>query len=339
MRFLWVVMLLVAAAARAEPLLDPPAMAGMDAAGRSQYADWLLTNTPRAFAIGTNGKTGWYSGGKLLDDSRARAVQLCMDHGGTGCRPYAEDLAVVWPGRAWQPAAPPGPLVDTINYGFVPDEHFLWHGPAAARGVVVWSIGTAANAADMRGVQPPPYLRAFNNVGYDVIRFDRAPLVDNPVRAAGWLRDELPALRRSGYRQIVAAGDSRGAWTSLQVLDTAGLADVVIAISPAAHGSGGSPNLSAQMDDLRALVGQAEPSRTRVAVALFAADPFIADAGSEMQLLRARLQPKAGGLLLISAPAGLSGHSGGIGYQFARRFGPCLVQFATAAAPGTNCPE
>ena len=247
-------------------------------------------------------------------------------------------LSVVWPGRAWQPGLrAPGPLVDTLNYGFIPDERFLWHGPAAARGVVVWSVGTAANV-DLRGVQPPPYLRAFNNAGFDVIRFDRAPLVDNAVRALGWLRDELPLLRRSGYRVVVAAGDSRGAWTSLQLLATPGLADVVIAIAPAAHGSGGSLNLSAQNDDLRSLVGDAAPSRTRVAVAEFTADPFVSDANVFSRLLQG-LQSKTGGLLLIDRPPGLTGHAGGIGSVFARRFGPCLLQFATAAVTATGCPE
>ena len=48
------------------------------------------------------------------------------------------------------------------------------------------------------------------------------------------------------------------------MLDTAGLADVVIAFSPAAHGSGASPNLTAQVDDLRRMMGEAEPARTRV---------------------------------------------------------------------------
>ncbi len=331
-------MVLAFGAAHAQPVLDSAGIPGADAVGRAQYADWLLTNTPRVFAIGANGKTGWYSGGKTLEEARSRAVQLCTDHAGTDCRPYAEDLAVVWPGRAWQPVAPPGPLVDTINYGFVPDEHFLWHGPAAARGVVVWSHGQGGQDVDSRGMQPPPVLRVFNNAGFDVIRFDRAPYVDNPVRAAGWLRDELPVLRRSGYRLVVAAGQSRGAWTSLQMLDTGGLADVVIALSPAAHGSGRSTNLTAQDDDLRALVADAQPAKTRVAVAQFTADPFMSDAEMRVQMLR-RLQGKEGGLLLIDRPAGLSGHFGGTNSVFSRRFGACLLQFATAAVPVTACPE
>ena len=337
MRRLWIVgWLLLAGVAQAQPVVDPAAVPGLDAAGRAAYADWLLTNTPRVFAVGSNGKMGWYSGGQTIPAAVDRAVQLCTDHGGTACRPYAEDLSIVWPGREWHPPLPPGPLVDTINYGFVPDERFLWHGPAAARGVVVWSIGTFAAGVDARGLQPPPYLRAFNDAGFDVIRFDRAPLVDNPIRAAGWLRDELPVLRHSGYRLVVAAGDSRGAWTSLQMLDTAGLADVVIAVSPAAHGSGASPNLTAQDDDLRALMADAQPARTRVAIAQFAGDAFMSDAETRAQLFQ-RLRPRMAALLLIDRPAGLTGHAGGIGATFSRRFGPCLLDFATAPAPPSSC--
>ena len=351
MRRLWIVAwALSAGLAWAQPVLNPATAPGLDAAGRASYADWLLTSTPRVFALGSNGKMGWYSGGKTLEEARGRAIQLCTEHGGTACQPYAEDLSVVWPGRAWRPAAPPGPLVDTMNYGFVPDQRFLWHGPLAARGVVVWSIGTAPSyfshgaastgadlsGIDLRGLQPPPYLRAFNDAGFDVIRFDRAPLVDNPVRTLGWLRDELPALRQSGYRTVVAAGDSRGAWTSLQLLATPGLADVVIAVAPAAHGSGASLNLSAQNDDLRMLIAEAAPSRTRVAIAQFTADPFISDAGVYSRLLQG-LQAKTGGLLLIDRPPGLTGHAGGIGSAFARRFGPCLLLFATAPVPPTAC--
>ena len=337
----WVLLAGVAPAqeGRAQPVLDPAAVPALDAAGRAAYSEWLLSGTPRAFAVGSNGKMGWYSGwyqgAKTVEEAGRRAVQLCTDHGGTDCRPYAEDLSIVWPGREWHPAAPPGPLVDTINYGFVPDQHFLWHGPAAARGVVVWAIGSQANV-DLRGLQPPPYVRAFNDAGFDVIRFDRAPAVDTAIRAAGWLRDELPVLRRSGYRMVVVAGDSRGAWTSLQMLNTAGLADVVIAIVPAAQGSGASVNLSAQDDDLRALMVDAQPSRTRVAIAQFTGDTFMSDADTRAQLFQ-RLKAKEGALLVIDRPPGLNGHAGGISSTFSLRYGPCLLQFATAATPPSVC--
>ena len=339
MRIVWAVVAILVPifAARAQPLLDAGAVPGLDAAGRQSYAAWLLTNTPRVAAIGTNGRIGWVSGGPSLEETRKRAVALCTEHGGTECRPYAEDLSIVWPGRDWQPPPPPAPFVDKINYGFYPDQRFLWHGPAAARGVVVWSHGKGGDR-DARGLQPPPFLRPFNNAGFDIVRFDRAPMVDDVLRAEGWLQDGLAMLRRAGYRTVVAAGQSRGGWNSLQMLDTAGLADVVIAASPAAHGSGGSTNLTAQDDDLRAIVDNAPPSHTRIAVAQFTADPFTADADTRLALLR-RLQGKSGGLLLIDRPPGLSGHFGGSGLPFAKRFADCLLRFATDPSPPSSCPD
>ncbi len=337
MRAVWAVVLTAwAAVAHAQPIMDASAVPGLTAAGRAAYAAFLLVNTPRAFAIDSAGVFGWYSGGPTPEAARGKAVELCRAHGGGECRPYAEDLAVVWPGRAWAPAPPPGPLVDSINYGFVPDARYLWRGPAAARGVVVWAHGKAGDV-DSRGVQPPPFIRAFNNAGFDVVRFDRAPLADEPVRAAGWLRGELPRLRQSGYRLVVAAGQSRGGWTSLQMLDTAGLADVVIATSPAAHGSGGSTNLSAQDDDLRRLVADAEPSRTRVAFVQFSADPFMSDAETRVRLVE-RLRPKTGGVLLIDRPAELSGHGAAGTTAFSQRYAACLVAFATATPAPERCP-
>ena len=337
MRFGWVcALLLVSAAAQAQPLLDQASVPGLNVAGRALYADFLASNTPRVAAIGSNGRIGWYSGGQSLEVARARAVALCTEHGGMDCRPYAENLAIVWPGREWQPPPPPEPFVDTINYGFIPDARFLWHGPAAARGVVVWSHGNSGTN-DSRGLQPPPFLRLFNNAGFDIVRFDRAPMVDNAVRAAGWLREGLATMRHAGYRLVVAGGQSRGAWTSLQILDTAGLADVVIATSPAAHGSGGSTNLTAQDDDLRAMVAEAQPARTRVVIAQFAADPFMSDGDTRISLME-RLRPKLGALLLIDRPAGLSGHFGAAGLPFSQRFAACLFHFATDASPPARCP-
>ena len=338
MRGLWIVGLtLWCTALRAQPVLDASAVPGATPAIRAAYAAFLLVNTPRVFAADNAGNFGWYAGGAALDTARVRAVELCKAHGGGDCRPYAEDLAVVWPGRAWQPAPAPPPLVDGLNYGFVPDKRFLWHGPQAARGVVVWSHGRAGDV-DYRGVQPPAFLRAFNNAGFDVIRFDRAPLADDALRAAGWLRDELPALRRAGWRLIVAAGQSRGGWTSLQMLDTAGLADVVIAASAAAHGSGSSTNLAGQNDDLRQMVADAERSRTRVAFIQFSADPYLSDPGTRVGLVE-RLRPKEAALLLIDRPPGLSGHLAAGTTLFASRYGACLLGFATAPTPPASCPD
>lgn len=342
MRFLTLVLILLAGAARAQsvsgapPVLDSAGAPYLSADGRATYDRWLLTNLPRAVAIGANGKIGWVTGGKP-GDLAERALARCTDNGGTNCQLYAENLDIVWPGRQERTSPPPPPLVSSINYAFVPDVRYFWHGPGAAAGVFVWSHGNNGPDVDARGLQPPPFVRAFNNAGYDVVRFDRAPMVDTVNRAEGWLADELPRLRQSGYRRIIVGGESRGGWTSLQMLDTAGLADVVIAVVPAAHGSGVSMNLTAQDDDLRRIVADAPPSQTRVAMVQFLNDPFMSNADTRARLME-RLQPKSAGLLLIDRPPGFSGHFGGGSLAFARMFAACLLHFAQDPTPPSSCP-
>jgi hypothetical protein len=247
---------------------------------------------------------------------------------------YAENLEVVWHGAAPAVPAPPGPLISSVNYAFVPDARYIWWGPGAARGVVVWSHGRGQG--DSRGLQPPPVMRPFNNAGFDMVRFDREPNVDDRERAGRWLREGMADLRRRGWRMVVAAGQSRGAWNSLQVLDTAGLADVVIALSPAAHGLG--PHTSAQASDLRHMLESAEPSGARVAFAQFSGDPYAGVPDDRPGMFQDLLRPRIGALLLIDRPDGYVGHGAGGGYPFARQFGACLLHFALDPAPPGACP-
>ena len=168
------------------------------------------------------------------------------------------------------------------------------------------------------------------------MRFDRDPNADSRDRAAGWLEDSLADLRRRGYKRIVVGGQSRGGWNALQMLTRPGLADVVVAVSPAAHGSGGSTNLSAQRDDLRRLVGDVPAAPARLAFVQFAGDPFAGDLGGRKELIE-RLRDRLGGLLILDQPEGFAGHFGGNTALFAQRYGPCLLQFATARqTPGVS---
>lgn len=324
--------------AGAASVLDARAVPYLDDAGRASYEAWLRTNVPRAVAISPGGRIGWTAGATrdTLDGVRERALQRCAAEGASGCALYAEDLDVVWPGQQSHAAAPPGALIKTWNYAFVPDARFIWRGPAAARGVVVWGHGYGGTASDNRGSQPQSHVRPLNNAGYDVVRFDRQPLADDRDRAAGWLHDGLAEMRRLGYRSVIVGGQSRGAWNSLQVLDTPGLADVVIAVSPAAHGSGGSTNLMAQSDDFRAMMAGIPASRTRVAFVQFNGDLFIGNADRRAELMR-QAGPRLGAVLVVDRPDGLSGHGAGGGFEFGRRFGECLMHFALDPSPPRSC--
>eukprot|EP01037_Dinobryon_pediforme_P014988 gene14982-15126_t len=327
-------------AARAEagpPILDVRALPTQDATVRTLYeARFLNGNLPRAFAVSANGLSGFASGMKSVEAAREAALEVCAKKGGVECRIYAENLDVVWPGRTAAGAArTPGPLIEGTGYSFVPDDRFIWHGPQAARGIYVWSHGKGDK--DARGLQPQPHVRWFNNAGFDVVRFDRALEWDGTDRAAQWLREGLAELRKRGWRTVIAGGQSRGAWNSLQILDTPGLADVVIAISPAAHGTDTGSVALRQGPQLYNITHDARSPKTRVAFVQFSNDPYSDDPADRVAKMQTALFPRVGAGLLIDRPDGITGHGGGAASAFNERFGQCLLRFATDATPPSHC--
>ena len=308
-------------------------------AAQAAYQAYLATNLPRAFATGPGSAFGWGGGTGTTESVQAAALAVCAARiqpapNMGACRLYATDLAI-----AGQPASPvPGPLRSTWNYSLDPDARFVWRGPAAAAGVYLWAHGSGVNGSDARGEQPQSHVRAFNNAGFDIVRFDRDPIADRDRdRVAGWMADGLTLLRSLGYKRVVVGGHSRGAWNALMMLRYPYLADVIIAIAPAAHGGGGSTNLSAQYDDLRRIVADVRASdvrasdvrasAVRVAFVQFAGDAFAADMPGRRSLME-RLRPKVGSVLIIDQPGGLTGHYASNETAFAERYGPCLLQFA-----------
>ncbi len=324
------------AAEPALPVLDVTAVPNLKAQGRASYADFLLANLPRAFALASDGRYGWFGGGGSSEDVRARALKSCSDKGGTDCAIYAEDLQVVWRGRP--PVAlpqAPGPLLGTHDFALAPDPRYYWFGPTQARGVFVWGHGKSGALRDERGAQPQAYVRAFNNAGFDVIRFQRAPDADYPDAAADFLRQGLAKLRATGWRMVVVAGQSRGAWNSLQMLDTPSLVDAVIALSPASFDSS---NQSAQEAGLYRILHAARSPAARVAVVQFNGDVYVRDMPGRIEMLRGLGPPKVAAMMVIDEPEGITGHSGGDSATFARRYGRCLLRFVTDPSPPASCP-
>jgi hypothetical protein len=314
-------------------LLDPAALPFLSAEGRADYARFLTQPTPRAFAIASDGAWGWAAGHESAEVAAERALGNCRGWGGRNCKLYVRDLAVVWPGRqAVPPPAPEQPLAGGTGWVVQADERFLWHGPGRARGAYLWAHGRAAGGADGRGLQPQPHVRAFNNAGYDVLRFDRDPATDETEAGAAWMHEALRALRAAGYTRVIAGGQSRGAWNALQVLDTPGLADAVIAIAPAAHGPTGSPAHAWALDDLRRIVAAARAPGARVAIANFSGDEYDPDPVQRAAIFGALSSPRVGALLFLDRPRGITGHGGGADWRFTLRYASCLVEFVEGRA-------
>jgi hypothetical protein len=320
------------------PILDTAAVPYQTPEVRASYERFLLINLPRAFALSRTGATGRYGGGGTLEQARAKALAMCGEKGATDCAIYAEDLVVVWPGRPRiDPPPVPGPLISGPGYAFVPDPRFIWHGPQTARGLFVWGHGKAASGQDLSGEQPQSYVRAFNDVGFDVVRFARAPDSDFADSAEDWLHAALPRLRALGWRMLVVGGQSRGAWNSLQMLDTPGLADAVIAVSPASFNASA---MSAQAAELYRILHAVNAPAARVAIAQFHGDAFVPTGIDErVASLRGGLTGRVAALLIIDQPAGFNGHSAGNSIDFGVRFGPCLLHFVTDPTPPAACAE
>jgi hypothetical protein len=331
LRFVIVLTALAAPATQADtpPILDAGRVPHLSPEGREDYRRFLLQPTPRAFALAPDGAWGWAAA--IEDDAavtEARALENCARWGGQGCRVYVRDLAVVWPGlEASAPTPPARQLAGGPGWSLAPDPRFLWQGAERARGAYVWAHGRSPGGADSRGSQPQPHVRAFNNAGYDVIRFDRDPVTDETEAGAAWMRQALAELRRRGYARVVVGGQSRGAWNALQSLSEPGLADAVIAIAPAAHGPRGSPAQAWALDDLRRIVASARSTGTRVAVANFAGDEFDPDPEARASILGV-LAGRSAGFLMLDRPAGIRGHGGGADWRFTLRYAPCLLDFA-----------
>jgi len=328
------------ASARAQPLpiADPLGPPGLGAEAQALWPRFIAYNLHRAFAVGPGGAFGAAGNRRSVDEAKQAALETCASYARGACRLLAVDLAIVDPTRPWSPnPAPPASIgIGGFAWQIVPDGRYLWRGPEQAQGAIVFGHGRSADA-DPRGMQPQTWVRRFNLSGYDVFRFDRHPNSDDTHRAAGWLREGLAKLRAHGYRQIVVSGQSRGGWNALQVLDTPGLADVAIAIAPAAHGQGGSPNLLAQTDELRTIAGRANAPGARLAFVQFANDPFVLDPEGRARIVRERFAPRLSAVLVIDRPEGLAGHGAGQGTRFADRFGDCLVAFATLPTPPERC--
>ena len=338
-RCLWIILIMMSAGlARAAdlPILDVAAVPHLKPADRHVYANFLLGNEPRVFAISSSGAYGWQAGGGTLDQVRAKALGSCARNGATDCTVYAENLSVVYPGRPRvDPPAVPGPLLSGSGYAFVPDDRFLWFTQAAARGLFIWGHGKAGNQSDESHDQPQNYVRAFNNDGFAVVRFARDPTSDSADNASDWLRESLPKLRAQGWHMIVVGGQSTGGWASLAALNRPGMVDAVIAVS-AAYLS--TSNIGAQAAGLYRVTHAANAPNTRVALVYFQGDPFVTEGiDTRLEHLKDGLTGRVGPLLIIDRPPGFTGHGGANRYDFGRRYGPCLLRFVLDTPPPTHC--
>jgi dienelactone hydrolase len=198
-------------------------------------------------------------------------------------------------------------------------------GPSKAKGVVVWSHGRSINTEDSQS-PTPAYLRVLRDDGWDVLRFDRLARNDTLSDSTQRLIEHAAALKHRGYRQIVLAGQSFGAFLSLMAADASADIDAVIATAPAAYGSFDDFYDSWRLNATKLYPLLDQVKRARVMVFYFHGDDF--DPGGRGERSREILAKRGLGYAVVDQPAFLTGHWASSTGLFLRRFGDCIKDFA-----------
>ena len=198
---------------------------------------------------------------------------------------------------------------------FVPCALYPAVGPVRAVGALVWLPGTYGK--DEPGPPPPPdIVGRLARPGFDVFQFLRPRQQDPLAGGAAVLAQGLTELRARGYRRILVAGHSRGGWIALTATAHSGLADGIVAISPAAHGTRPERQPQARAD-WEALWAAADAPATRVVLVQLRDDPYDPDPGWRRAVaMRGRVDLKS-----IFLPDEPTGHVGAYMPAFDARLG------------------
>ena len=210
------------------------------------------------------------------------------------------------------------------------DPAFSGHiaGPGQAKGIVIWSHGRSLNGDDWRS-PAPPYLRILRDDGWAVMRFDRRGRDDTLGASSRLLAGYASALKHKGYKQVVLAGQSFGAFLALMAADASNDVDAVIATAPAAFGDFEDFYGSWRLNATRLYPLLERVRRARVMVFYFHGDDF--DPGGRGERSRKILSRRGLGFAVVDQPAYLTTHWAASTGLFLRRFGSCIREFVDDA--------
>jgi pimeloyl-ACP methyl ester carboxylesterase len=291
-------------------------------AERQAYEEYQRLAPHRAFAVTPDGRGFGYATGHAGPDPGSAvesAITTCRNYGHRTCNVYAVNNVVLH-GRPWERAAPP--VLPTIGR-LRPENFWANAGPRAAAGLIVWSHGYA-KGTDSEFHAPQGEVAYFTLEGFDLYRFDRKVILDWHSDAVD-LATAVRQARALGYRRIVLAGQSAGAWVSLAAAARGAPVEGVISVSAAHHGEVKSmrdPDFA--RSEWRKLVTGIQRG-PRVLLVQFAGDAF--DVGGRMAVARETFDRSTVDAVIIDQPHGFTGHFAGAESAFARTFGTCIHAF------------
>lgn len=321
------------ALAQTAPLMPPAGMAPNAEAARL-LPEFQNFGPHRAFAVAPDGRASWWAGAGGPDPGTAVATALkrCLERTKEACKLHIVNNYTVT-GNDWRELVP-ARAVGAVDIGRLrPQPYWSIRGPQLAAGLIVWSHGYMAGKNSTESA-PHPWIGSFTRQGYDLYRFDREWIADWASDATA-LADAVARARAMGYRRVILAGQSAGAWVSLAALQRGAAVDGAISIAAAHHGP-----MEKMRDQTRArsewqhVLGGIK-SGPRLIVVNFADDAY--DVGGRMDDARSILARNGVGVEIIDAPEGFKGHGAGADFAFARRFGACFVAFMETGKKQPPC--
>lgn len=221
-----------------------------------------------------------------------------------------------------------------INTVAKPGQGTVKVGAAQAKGIIIFAPGwssTDPGASDDTIV--PHYIRDLNRRGWDVVRanissFDQENgLLHHRSREVG---DNLVAMassfKKEGYKTVVVAGQSFGSWSILDAAPPPGLVDGIIAVAPAAYGTGSNKPLNSE----RFYPILENMSQTPVMLVFFSDDAYESDRRDvrSERILTVKNIPHH----IIGYPDGHLSHHGAWRSAFSYAYGECLEAFVNNPA-------
>jgi dienelactone hydrolase len=209
-------------------------------------------------------------------------------------------------------------------------------GPAAVHGALLYNHGRGVQrdgrfvAGDSFHLATYPYIRLMLAGGWDGFRLNRRWAADREDDSIAALQREIQRLRAEGYRRIVLAGQSYGAWLSVLAATREGNIHAIVVTAP---GTGhGTDSADAVNRNAQELVDYAnELKRTRVAMFLFEGDALDAAWLKRGERVRHVLERRGIPHMVVDRPEGFHGHSASSTSLFALRYGQCLARFVSPA--------
>jgi len=203
-------------------------------------------------------------------------------------------------------------------------------GGERAQGAVIWSHGRSLQK-ECSLVPTPDYISAFRAAGWDTFRLNRPSIIDTLPDSAAVLAGAAEGLKQRGYRRIVLAGQSFGAFISLIAAGRSDAIDAVIGTAPAAYGSAESNPAGYAQNATRLYQLLGTVRRARVALFFFEGDIF--DPGGRASIADEILAARGLAHLIVDRPAELPTHWAAATIAFAGQYGSCLAAFVGGASP------